>query len=282
MPATRRRYPKARSYKSRASKNKKSILTKIHAKAQQSQLMSIQKQVNNIKTQVKDTTQYAQYQFNLNETDLEHNWNVFQLTKPDQWSNVFQSSTETNNANKFRIKKLSMETYISINSPELPCPPQVVTFFLVSLRKETAALTLQDLGGIGLPNFNTAGVNDYYNRVDFGGGTYQGLVRINPAAFKIHKVERFEIQNILNWIPGTDDQAVNTPIGVRKRFYMKATRGNIIKSATQKRWKQMEQEDCAHTDLLYVLVHVGGADNVAPNPPLSIAYNAVFSGRGTN
>lgn len=271
-----------RKKRTRASSNKKHILVKKSARAQQKQLMSLQKQVNTIKRSVKDITQYAQYSYPLAETGMEHNWNITQLVRPDQWSQVFQSTTEQNNSNKFRIRNMSMEVFMSINDTELPCPPQIVTFFLCSLRKETAALTLQDLGGIGLPNLNTSGINSYFNRTDFGGGTYQGLVKLNPAAFKIHKVKRFEIQNILNWTPGTDDTVVNTPVGIRKRFYFKAKRGNVIKSATTKRWKQMEQEDCELTDLLYVMVHVSGADNLAPNPPLAMAYNVVFSGKCAN
>lgn len=268
--------------KTRAGRNKKHILTKKGSKAQQHQLMSLQKQVNVIKRDLGDSQQFVQYKYGLTETGMEHNWNIIQLTRPDQWSNVFQSTSETNNSNKFRVRKLHMETYFSINETELPCPPQIVTFFLCSFRKEAAALAIEDLGGIELPNINTSGLNSYYTRTDFGGGTYQGLVRLNPAVFKVHKIKRFEIQNIINWTPGPDNQLVSTPKGIRRRFHFSVPRGNVIKSSTSKVWKNMEQEDVAHTDLLYVMVHVSGADNLTPNPPLSMAYNATFSGKQTN
>ena len=276
------RYGRYKSKKTRAGRNKKHILVKKNAKAQQKQLMSLQKQVNVIKRDLGDSQQHVQYKYTLSETGMEHNWTVIQLTRPDQWTPVFQSTSETNNSNKFRIRKLHLETLMTIYDTEAPLPPQIVTFFLVSLRKEAAAQTIEDLGGIELPNINSDGVNSYFSRTDFGGGTYQGLVRLNPAAFKIHRVKRFEIQNILNWTPGPDDQLVNTPMGVRKRMTLNVTRGNLLKSTNTKIWKNMEQEDCAHTDLFYVMVHISGADNVTPNPPLAMAHNATFTGLQTN
>lgn len=266
----------------RAGRNKKYITKSRHAKAQQHQLMSLQKQVNTIKRNVKDISQYAQYQSALVETGLDHNWTVVQMMRPDTWGEVFQSTTETNNSNKFRLRHLAMEMFFSINNTELPLGPQVVTFFLCSLRKETAAKTINDLGGIGLPNINTAGLNKYFTRTDFGGGTYQGLCKLNPSVFKIHKVKRFQIQNILNWVPGTDDQLTSVASDTQKRIYFKLRRGNVIKSNSVKRWKQMEQEDCEQTDLLYVMVNVSGAANSTESPPLALAFNATFSGRLAN
>ena len=208
------------------------------------------------------------------------------LIDPAGWVGLFQANNEVENANKLTVKSMSMELYFRVANSLLPCTPKIMTVFLVKLREETAIELLNDTGQLSSAGFGV-NANDgvYFEKVTMG-LTEDALVKLSPAAFRIVKVKKFQIQNIIEDTAVIDeDTSVTSVAGTYKRFTWNIKMGNNLKTSAGKKWSEMSPLDIAVKDRLYLIVHQGGAGALLPpetDNGVNLSGNIIFQCRGTN
>lgn len=282
--------PKTRRYgkKSAASKNKKLIIKSTKPKAQQKQIMSVQKQLNVVKNKLKDRAQYAQFRCPIEGGSggsndqivlTDNQFYVNNLMRPSSWGNIFQTNNDSTNGNKATIRNFDIQLVFSPNLSLSPLTPRIVRVYVVSLKPETAQDTLNQTN-----NMSTAGLNGlpngelYWN--SFVDGGLATMVKFNPAAFRIHAYREFTLANIVQETATEGDVAVTNTKDALKRVRMRIRRGNKIKPPTGT-WKNMTENDIMPRDRLYLITHVGGWGNDLVND-VAMDTNITVSTRVTN
>jgi len=236
-----RRYGK----KTAATKNKKDIQKSTKPKAQQKQIMSVQKQLTVVKNKLNDRAQYAQFRAPIeNGTGgsndqivlTDNQFYVNNLMRPSSWGNIFQTNANAVNGNKCTIKSFDIQLVFSPNLSLAPLTPRIVRVYVVSLKEETAQDTLNQTN-----NMSTAGLNAlpngelYWN--SFVDGGLATMVKFNPLAFKIHAYREFTLANIVQETAGENDVAITNTKDALKRVRMRVRRGNKIKPPTDRDWE---------------------------------------------
>ena len=281
---------KTRKYRSTASKNKKFIKKSNKPKAQQKQILSVQRQLTAVKSKLRDRAQYAQFRCPIEGgsgvsndaiTLTDGDFYVNNLMRPSSWGNIFQTNADTTNGNKATIKNYDIQLVFSPSNSLIPMTPRIVRVYVVSLKAETAADTLNQTN-----NMSTAGLNGlpngqlYWN--SFVDGGLATMVKFNPAAFKIHAYREFTLANIVQETPTENDVAITNTKDALKRVRMHVRRGNKIKPPTGT-WKQMTENDIMPRDRLYLITHVGGwSPTLAEENAVRMDTNIVVSTRTTN
>ncbi len=279
---------KTRKYRSTASKNKKFIKKSNKPKAQQKQILSVQRQLTAVKSKLRDRAQYAQFRCPIEGgtgvsndaiTLTDGDFYVNNLMRPSSWGNIFQTNADSTNGNKATIKNFDIQLVFSPSSSLSPLTPRIVRVYVVSLKAETAADTLNQTN-----NMSTAGLNGVANGTlywnSFVDGGLATMVKFNPASFKIHAYREFTLANIVQETAGDDDVAITNTKDALKRVRMRVRRGNKIKPPTGN-WKAMTENDIMPRDRLYLITHVGGWGNDVIND-VRMDTNIVVSTRVTN
>lgn len=277
-------------YTKGSKKNTKFIKKSKTAGSQQKQLLSVQRQVVALKSKVRDRAQYAQFRCPIENgsgvsndaiTLVDGDFYVNNLMRPSSWGNIFQSTAEATSGNKAIIKNFDIQCVFSPSDSLIAMTPRIVRLYVVSLKAETAADTLNQTN-----NMSSAGLNAvangqlYWN--SFVDGGLATMVKFNPAAFKIHAYREFTVANIIQETPQPeDDVAVTNTKDALKRVRMRIRRGNKIKPPTGN-WKAMTENDVMPKDRLYLIAHVGGWSNVAELNAVRMDTNIVAQTRVTN
>lgn len=252
--------------KPKSSKNKKYIQKSRTARAQQRQLMSVQKQVTSLRRQVKRRSQYTQFFCAPQDGDGPDNaqitlppglFYVNNLVRPSSWAPIFQSTAASQESNKTKIMSYDLQLVFSPKNSTTPLTPKIVRVWVLSLKSETAQDTLNGTGNMTTAGLNAAANGLYYKNTFVDGG-YATMVKFNPASFKIHAYREFTIANIMQetTVPD-DDVAVTNTFNALKRVRIRLRAGNILKPATGI-WKNMQPGEIMPKDRKFLCVHVGG------------------------
>jgi hypothetical protein len=280
------------SYGRKRSKtlSKVNVMTKKSAKSQAYQINALSNKIKSLEKKQRSTRQYCQFSKKIEDIDLpfqtQSGFQVENLIDPAGWVGLFQANNEVENANKLTVKSMSMELYFRVANSLLPCTPKIMTVFLVKLREETAIELLNDTGQLSSAGFGV-NANDgvYFEKVTMG-LTEDALVKLSPAAFRIVKVKKFQIQNIIEDTAVIDeDTSVTSVAGTYKRFTWNIKMGNNLKTSAGKKWSEMSPLDIAVKDRLYLIVHQGGAGALLPpetDNGVNLSGNIIFQCRGTN
>ncbi|AXH78538.1 MAG: hypothetical protein [Circular genetic element sp.] len=271
--------------------SKTNIYTKTKPKSQAKQINKLANDLRVVKRKQNATRQYAQYTFSMDNVELglttNNGWSVEKLVQPSDWEGKFQASTEVANANKITVRNLRMELYFSPTDSILPLTPKIITVFLVRLRPETAMDLLNETAQMSSAGFGSNdNENKYWHTQDIG-LSYPTIASISPGAFDVIKVKRFQVQNIVQEtaVTAETDTAVTTPAGTYRRFVWYHRMGNLIKSSASNKWKDLDSDEIAIKDRLYLIIHQGGNGSVLPpedDNGVSMGGVAMFSCRGTN
>jgi hypothetical protein len=296
MPYTRR-YRR----RSAAQKNKRFIKRRTGARAQSSQLLSLQKQVTRLSNANKMTKQRAQYAVPLDAnggTDAELSdglFNVFSMTDftgsdtgTSAWAPLFQArpAIGTGNEqapNKCKILKYDCQLLFSPKNSLTAQTPRIVRVFWVTLRKETAAQTLEDTANMTTAGLRAiAGNGQYVYKTESNGGL-ETMIKLNPAAFNIRRYREFKIANIINETPAPDpddDQDVSVLSDAMKTMRFRVSANNVIKAA-HGGWLSMNGHEVENTDRHYLITHVGGWGDDSDNG-IHLCSNVVATVEQTN
>lgn len=285
-------------------------MSKTGSKAQSKQIMTLQRQLDQVKKKVKTATQFRQYNISdhttlegtgLNVEDV--NYSVINLVQPGpqstgsspHWEPIFQSPNghETLSPNKFRGRSMGLEIMYQLGDPANATSPITATTFLCSLRKEAASQFIENTDhGANMKN----GVHFFRSKMtsllptgQLGQGP--GMVFLNKGIFKIHAIRRWDIGGKTNFQaltePPQDDVAVTTSLeDNQKRFYIKHPYRNLLKSSgppdrtttTTGGFRTLNIETVENTDQLYLFTFA----NCYGDQELSISYSAIFTGVTSN
>lgn len=291
-------------------KLRKYIRRKNGAKAQQNQLLKIDKKLQKLKQRVKEQTIWKQfYMENVyfgspdgEPQPLPYKFYVVPLTRPDQWRPCFQSRMDNPRGsnyygNKFMGQSMDLRMRFFVTDNTATCAPTTITYWIVSLHKEGGTNTLVDTNNLqtttaGLGTFNNGALMNQRYWLDSTvntSNTPAGLTILNKAAFKIHAYKKFYLGNVLNNSATEDSQLTTSLSSVQKNFHHKLPYRNHIKTATAppvesdnpvNGFTDMELEDLEPQDRRYLIVHVSQEEPLAEdNTRVSLAYNVLFNGR---
>lgn len=285
----------SRRFRSAASKNKKLIKTRKNATSQQKQLLSIQRQVNQTNSKLRDRAQYAQFDCPLDDADggtsgtqktlPNGEFYITDLIKPNLYTPIFQSTSTITLTNKFQFSSFDIQMLFSPKVSETPLTPRIVRVWVLSLRDETAQKTLNETNQMTGAGLDASPVREYvYKTTSFGG--LDTLIKFNPAAFKIHAYREFLMGNILNETALPEEDAdqdsanLSDPI---KRARIQFTMRNKLKPPTES-WRTMTPAQVMPRDRRYLCVHVGGwgGPGVDGDNNVVMNTNIVANGRLTN
>ena len=295
MPRTHKMRAGTRKRRPTATRNKKYIKNRRSAYHQQKQLLSLQRQVQFQHSKLRDRAQYAQFFVPLDEPDAGTNGSqvtlpngtfyVTDLVKPSQFASIFQSTSTVTLTNKFQFSSYDIQMLFSPKNSETALTPRIVRVWVLGLRPETGARTLNETNQMSSAGLNQSPINEYYRAVTSDGGL-NTLVKFNPAAFKIHAYREFLMGNILNETsqePVEDNQSsanVSDPI---KRARIMFRMRNKLKPPTES-WRTMTPAQLMPNDRRFLCVNVGGwgGEGVDGDNAVVMNANIICNGRITN
>jgi hypothetical protein len=247
------------------------------------------------------TKQRAQYAVPLDAnggTDAELSdglFNVFSMTDftgsdtgTSAWAPLFQArpAIGTGNEqapNKCKILKYDCQLLFSPKNSLTAQTPRIVRVFWVTLRKETAAQTLEDTANMTTAGLRAiAGNGQYVYKTESNGGL-ETMIKLNPAAFNIRRYREFKIANIINETPAPDpddDQDVSVLSDAMKTMRFRVSANNVIKAA-HGGWLSMNGHEVENTDRHYLITHVGGWGDDSDNG-IHLCSNVVATVEQTN
>ena len=215
-------------------------------------------------------------------------WRVRPLIRPDQWEPIFQATSEVSNSNKFNITSYRLEMFISPSDSLISLTPKFVSCYLVSLKSATATQFLDDTDGFNRTEFDNA-EGQYWQGTQSIPGADISMPLLNKAVFTIHMKKQMILQNIVEETPSLDpddDTAVTNPAFTHRRISRKFKHESLLKTADNKKWKDLVEAEIAPTKRLYLLWYQGGFDQAVSEGgngnTCTVGYNLIFNGRGTN
>ena len=278
-----------------SSKNKSYIKNRRGSYHQQKQLLSLQRQVNYTHNKVRDRAQYAQFFVPLDEPDEGSNGSqvtlpngsfyVTDLVKPSQFASIFQSSSTVTLTNKFQFSSYDIQLLFSPKNSETAFTPRIVRVWVLGLRPETGARTLNETSQMTSTGLNNAPINEYHRIVNSDGGLAT-LVKFNPAAFKIHAYREFLMGNILNETevtePLADQVSANISDPIKRARIMFRMR-NKLKTPSES-WRTMTPNQLMPNDRRFLCINVGGwgGEGVDGDNAVVMNANIICNGRLTN
>lgn len=295
MGRYRSRYYRRRGRKPRRV-SKTWARSKKGAKSQSSQILTLQRQVTNIKKKVLDNTKWTQYKMSLAAsvgaaTPTFSTWNLIQ---PDQWEPIFQTRSSSflsyTTPSKFRGRSIGIEIMAQLGAisgvtVEMSQEPVTSTVFIASLRRETAKQFIDETNnGVDL-------VEDvHYVKTSLGTLQGSGLVMLNKGYFKIRYIKRFMLGGVTNFY-GEDEgmPAITATTNLKDnncRFYVKLPYKNLIKDAGPNArtttepsgFKTLNVDEIEPMDQLYVFCF----SNAYADQAVSIHANMVVTGTIAN
>lgn len=252
--------------------NKKRIMKSKSAKSQQKQLLSLQSQVKKLtKAEKRDSlwTQYALVQPTkyLNPPSGAVAFNIFPLTRPNDFTPIFSSDTRTANQQLATIKNYNLKFRFTPHLSLTPLPFTAIQVWLVKLRPETSRQLLEDTADLQEDAFNGAfnGVYFYYTIND---AQNYDQIKLNPKYFKICAYRRSSIQNIMAETVSDEDISTTNPdtvvkhMSINQRCSTKLVNpyGNNPNNPDQRpqNWKNITFDSVQPNDRYYILTHLGG------------------------
>lgn len=295
MPRTHKMRAGTRKRRPTATRNKKYIKNRRSAYHQQKQLLSLQRQVQFQHSKLRDRAQYAQFFVPLDEPDAGTNGSqvtlpngtfyVTDLVKPSQFASIFQSTSTVTLTNKFQFSSYDIQMLFSPKNSETALTPRIVRVWVLGLRPETGARTLNETNQMSSAGLNQSPINEYYRAVTSDGGL-NTLVKFNPAAFKIHAYREFLMGNILNETsqePVEDNQSSANLSDPIKRARIMFRMRNKLKPPTES-WRTMTPNQLMPNDRRFLCVNVGGwgGEGVDGDNAVVMNTNIICNGRLTN
>lgn len=145
--------------------------------------MSLNSQLQTIKSKRRQELDWTQYQATLN-TALSVPYVVWDLCTPTGWLKRFGSEPQ----GQAMLRKIEVDMQITVNNEPSPV---TYSLFLVSLREETSAQLISNIGS-GM----TALVENTHYTLGPAVNGGRGQAYMNPAFFKIHKAKRFQLASL--------------------------------------------------------------------------------------
>lgn len=244
--------------------------------------------VNALARSVDNAKQWAQYKVpNNGNSDEGFNlttgeWVVRELMRPHEWDQMFQASNEVDNSNKFRVTSLKMNIFISPSNSQLSLSPKMINVYLVSLKAATSAQFLEDTDQFNRVEFDNS-EGQYWEGTNSIGGADVSMPILSPAVFNIHMHKRIILQNIVEEtasLDPDDDTSVVAPSFTHKMINKTHKMDCLLKTADNKKWKDLEPHEIKDTKRLYLLFYQGGFPSALNT--CSVGSNMIFTGRGTN
>ena len=251
-------------------------MAKATPQNQKRQIMNLQRQVTSINRKVKDVYQYTKFDqpitvVNLlppivRSTEDTEAFNVFPLMEPNSWQEIFSTNETVIQQKECLVTNVNISAWFTPKNSLTPLSQKWVTVWLVSLKKEAAAQTLNQTNNLTTTE-NDNGLNAqkqgefYFTRNS--NGPFSSMPLLNPKVFKIHQHRRFTIGNIMQDEQGDEDVAVVDYRLSNKRIQMNQRLNTTIATQTgihgvAETWKDLNQFQVEQTDRLYIITHVGG------------------------
>lgn len=251
-------------------------MAKATPQNQKRQIMNLQRQVTSINRKVKDVYQYTKFDqpitvVNLlppivRSTEDTEAFNVFPLVAPNSWQEIFSTNETVIQQKECLVTNVNISAWFTPKNSLTPLSQKWVTVWLVSLKKEAAAQTLNQTNNLTTTE-NNNGLNAqkqgefYFTRNS--NGPFSSMPLLNPKVFKIHQHRRFSIGNIMQDEEGDEDVAVVDYRLSNKRIQMNQRLNTTIATQTgihgvAETWKDLNQFQVEQTDRLYIITHVGG------------------------
>ena len=187
-------------------------LAKKGAKSQASQILTLQRQITNVKKKVKANTMWSQYAYKPGNvihsgTTLSPVPAVQRLVSPSTvagqqtgWTRLMSSTPGTSDNLKWKGVFMQLEYCYELSNPAVTGTPITITTFVVSLRKETAQQILQETNhmvGTGLVQ------GEHYSTNTMGFVQGSGMAFLNRSMYKVHHVSRCTIGHETNFTSDT-------------------------------------------------------------------------------
>ncbi len=271
-------------------------MKKPTANNQKKQLMTLQRQVTNLKRKTGNVYQYTKFDYSIPTEDLlppitrstedTEAFNVFSLVQPNSWEEIFSTNETVVQQKECVITNLRIEAWFTPKNSTTPLTQKWVTVWLVSLKKEAAAQCLNQTNNLTTTE-NNNGLNAqkqgefYFTRNS--NGPFSSMPLLNPKVFKIHQTRRFSLGNIMQEEAGDEDVAVVDYRLSSKRIQMNQRLNTKLATQTgihgiAETWKDLNQFQVEQTDRLYLITHVGGYSEDTDNG-VNIAPHVTFSVR---
>lgn len=251
--------------------------------------------VKAVERSVDNAKQWAQYKSPATGTDegtgfnlTTGEWVIRDLIRPNELLPMFQANSEVANSNKFRFTSLKMNIFLSPWNSEISLTPKMINVYLVSLKAATSAQFLDDTGQFNGTLFDNS-EGQYWEGTQSINGADVSMPMLSPAVFNIHMHKRMILQNIVEETPDADpdlDTSVHNPNFTHKLIHKTHKMDCLLKTADNKKWKDLETKEVKDTKRLYLLFYQGGFDQAITEGgngnTISVGLNAIFTGRGTN
>ncbi len=289
------------SYRFRSKAKPQSARTiaskKPTANNQKKQIMTLQRQVTNLKRRTNDVYQYTKFDVPIANLDLlppvqraaedEDAFNVISLMTPNTWQEIFSTNDTVVAQKEAMIMNVRIEAYFTPKNSLISLTQKWVNVWLVSLHKEAAAQCLNQTGNLKTDTA-TEGLNAqkqgefYFTRNS--NGPFSSMPLLNPKVFKIHQHRKFMIANIMQEEAVADEDVPVVDYNLAtKRMVMNQRLGTKLATQTGSvsniaNWKALNEFNIEQTDRLYLITHVGGYANDADNG-VNIAPHVTFSVR---
>lgn len=268
-------------------------LQKSYHHKKHNSVSTLAQRVARVERSVDNAKQWAQYQmkpqgdgegFSLTTGE----WVVRPIIRPDQWQDVFQTTSEVNNSNKFNITSFRLEMFLSPKDSLISLTPKFVSVYLVSLKGATATQFLDDTDQFQRTPFDNS-EGQYWQGSESIPGADISMPLLNKAVFKIHMKRQMILQNIVEETPNLDpddDTSVTNPSFTHRRISRSFKHNSLLKTADNKKWKDLVEEEIRPVQRLYLLWYQGGFDQAVSEGgngnTVDVGYNLIFNGRGTN
>ncbi|AXQ66041.1 MAG: putative capsid protein [Cressdnaviricota sp.] len=272
MPPYRKRKSSYTRRRRPYTANKKRIMKSKSAGAQQKQLLSLQSQVKKLSQKDALETLYTQYALvqptkYLNPPSGAVAFNIFPLTRPNDFTPIFSSDERTDEQMHATIKGYNLKFRFTPHDSLAPLPFTYIQVWLVKLKPETSRQLLQDTEDLNEGVFNAEfnGVYFYYTIND---AQNYDQIKLNPKYFDIKQYRRSSIQNIMQETISDEDVSTTNPNTVVKHMSIKhrcSTKlvnpyGNNPANQQQRpqNWKNLTFDNIQPNDRYYIMTHLGG------------------------
>ena len=267
--------------------------SKKGAKAQSSQILSLQRQMNAVKMKVGGNIQWSQYQYKpavfVHSGGITPTPFVFPLVSPSShtefsryhpgWRRIFNSDAEIQNNIKWEGRSVGIEYQASLGNPALTEAPITCTLFIVSLRPKIAQLLAKSTEFLKASDLVDG---EHYVNNSMGSVQGAGMTFLNKSMFKIHHVDRFQIGSKTNFVtsPGTINGTTNLKDNLHRRYltlpYKHELKGDGS-GTTDNTWASLNWTTVPHKAQLYCMVF----PNNYGDQTFDLCFNALFTGRTT-
>lgn len=267
--------------------------SKKGAKAQSSQILSLQRQLNSVKMKVGGNVQWSQYQYKP--PVFVHTGGVteptpfsFPLVSPSAhtdlgishpgWRRIFNSDPTVQDNIKWQGRSIGIEYQASLGNVAVATAPITCTMFIVSLRPKIAQLVAKSTDFLKASELVEG---EHYVKNSMGSVQGSGMVFLNKSMFKIHHIDRFTVGAKPNFEIG-EEEAFTTTIkdNLHRRYitlpYKEELKGDGAGLDGQT-WSALDWSTVPHKAQLYCLVF----PNNYGDQTFDLAFNALFTGRTT-